>query len=743
ITEGKYRVVGNPNLNEIRMFAVGVVNTDTSLAGRLSEVNGRIWLDELRVTDVRRDVGTAGRITTNGTIADLISYNFGYSSKDPYFRSISAATRGGSSNNLGSGQTETSSNVGVTFNLHKLLPRSWGANLPISYNERSSTKTPLLRTNTDIVLPEAIRELEKSTNNSRSISISGVKFNHKGRNPLFSLFLNRLEGTSFSYGRTKSHDVRTPYRLGENLSFQSGFDFGMKHPPSVPIFFWTKYIPIARKTSNSKLYLYPSTWKVKGNFQRSLTIQDNANNQRLTTVSRLFNASLDLNYKIFDNLTFGYRYTTDRDLTDLDLVRLQLRDPKLGLETRYQQSSTGSYDPKLLDFLTAAFSYRAGYTEDYDRTYEAYRSSLTESHSVNGVFDHNKLLGAGGSSERRFRGRANIRGGGAKQDEGQGGKFYDTPLALLRRLVGWIQPFSYKYETSFKNSLPGIQERPYWKYRFGFTREPNITKFADQNRSPLSTESQNYSLSSGFVLMGGIKTDVAFRRTISTDLITQGVRYENTSTSWPDLSIRIQPFRTLPLIKPVINKLIDIFSPRTGYTRQTREKFNLDGSFLTETSTSISHSPLISLTLKLHRSLQLTGAYTLLKENSFRYNQTNGDFTSETKTLKKTIAASTKYSFSAPGGIGFPLLGRLKFKSTMSIEVNVKVNSDLSETANKGKDFVANSDKSDISISPRISYQFSSKIKGGITGRWQDSVDNRREITNHIRELQIWTEITF
>ena len=81
----------------------------------------------------------------------------------------------------------------------------------------------------------------------------------------------------------------------------------------------------------------------------------------------------------------------------------------------------------------------------------------------------------------------------------------------------------------------------------------------------------------------------------------------------------------------------------------------------------------------------------------------------------------------------------------MSIEMNVKFNSDFSETANKSapEDFVSNVDKTDMTISHRISYQFSRKMRGGLTGRWQDSNDNRREQTSHSRELQIWTEITF
>ena len=107
------------------------------------------------------------------------------------------------------------------------------------------------------------------------------------------------------------------------------------------------------------------------------------------------------------------------------------------------------------------------------------------------------------------------------------------------------------------------------------------------------------------------------------------------------------------------------------------------------------------------------------------------------------IATSAKYSFSAPGGISIPILGKLKFKSTANITLNVKYSSTLGQTRQVGKNFISSSDKSDISIAPEISYQFSSQIRGGIKLRWQDTNDRQRSTTTHVREVKIWTEIRF
>ncbi len=694
-------------------------------------------------------------------MADLIIYNFTYQSKDPYFRGISAATRGGSNNNLGSGKTETSYGYGLTFNFHKLLPKVWGARIPIRYNYTRRTLIPLLRNGTDIVLPDNIREQEKNDLESVSLGVNGISFNHKGNNLLFKLFLNRLTSTSFSYGRTKQYSVTTPFRYGENFSFRSGIRLGMQKPPSIPIFAWTKSIPLLKKMSASRLFLYPNQWNISGDYSRNLSIVDDISFNRSSNISRSLNGNVELSFKIFENLSANLRYRTSRDLSDLNLVRWSVNDPKIGQETRYVHNFSGNYDPKLFKFVTTSINYRADYSENYDKSFESFRSVLSRSWGVSGSFDHKKLLSGGtvSSARRRFKGgksnrekaEENLKKGKEKEKKKSGKSFLSKPVSILKKLTNWINPFTYKYNRGFNNSIPGIIKRPGWRYQFGLILEPDIGSLGKTNRQPSANETETYSVSSGFVLFGGVRTDISYRKNISQDLISQGDKYKLVNTSWPELNIRISKFKSLPLIRKYVNKFIGVFSPRTGYTRSNRSKFivnyNQSGKdFESERVTSVSHNPLISINLKLWRSLSLSSSYVLSKNKRINNNITTGEFQSETNSTRRTIALTTKYSFSSPNGFKLPFFGRIKFRSTMSVELNVKFNSDLSVVNLINNPPSTKIDRSDISIAPRISYQFSRQIKGGITGRWQDSVDNGgggANRKNHIRELQIWTEIRF
>lgn len=727
-------VRGNPNLNQIKYFAAGVVNNKDN-----DPVSGEVWLDELRVTDVRDDVGTAGRFSISGNMADLGNYNFSYQSQDPYFRGISSSTRGGSSENLGSGNTQTQMSYSASVNLDKFLPRSWGVRLPVSYSFSKSTQTPLLRTGSDIILPEEKRLEEQTINESKSITVSPTIKKQGSRNPLYSLIFNRLT-TSFSYRRSERMSVNTPYSFGESYNVRSSYDLGIKRTPSLPIFFWTKWIPIAKKTSNTKLGLYPSRWTVSGDYSRNLSITDDINNIRRSSFERKLNAKMNLSYNVFENLKASFNLDTRRDLSDPDAIDLSLRNLKLGLEESFSQSFSADYDPKLFSFLSTDLSYKSSYSDRWDRATESLQSSFSRSWSVKGSFYHLKLLGGSGGKSIGTRSKGRARGANNEDKQSSNKPFYDPPLALLRFLTGWINPLQYSYGEQFGYSLPGMKTRPILKYRLGLITTPDV-ETVSQVRNPNSDISKTYSLNSGFKLLEGINTDVKFSRTVKEDLIKQGSKYETITTQWPDLTIRISRFSRLPLIKGVVNKIIDVFSPRTGYSRSTREQIDLQGNFAVSKTITESFSPLLSVNFKIFRSLSLSSSYNLTKDAKEVFSSNNGDFQSRQENSRKSFAASTKYSFSAPSGIKMPLFGKIKFKSSVTISLDFNKNFTITETYNNNGDLQSSNDKSDLAISPNISYSFSNQLTGGIRMRWTDSETNGKK--SHLREVSISIEIRF
>lgn len=730
----RYRVRGRPNINEITQLSFGLVNVGPT------RVSGVVWLDELRVSDVRKDEGTAGRLEISGSMADLLTYSVAYEKSDPYFRNISTATRGGSSNNLGSGEESTKFNYSLRLNFDKFMPKSWNARIPISVSGNKNEDIPLLRTNSDVVLPDNRREEEKSTTKSFKFSVSET-FARRGKNVIFSGLLNR-QSVSFSYSRSERSNPNNPLVLAENYSVKADYDMGVRTDASIPIFFWTKNLPLLKKLHGSRLSLLPYQWDWTATFNRSLQIKDDADYKRTPSFSRTLDGSMRSSFKIFPNLTSSFSFTTKRDLTDDSLISFKLSNPKLGRETSYGQSFQSSYDPKLFSFLTASFGYSASYSDNFDYSSRTLTTTMRRSWNVNGQFQHQVLLGGKSSGVRGRRG-GSVRGGGARTAKGDGKHFYDPVLAGLRFLTSWLDPIRYKYGTDFNNSYPGALVRPAFFYRLGFQDQPTV-KTIRSTRNPSSSEGVSYEAGSGFRLLGGLTTGVSFRETIDRDIVKIGNdRSESRSTSWPDLTLTISQFKFLPLLKKPVNWFIRVFAPRTGYSRSITEDRNIDRDFLTNRSETISQNPLLSVNFKLFRRLSLSASYAVTKSHDHRYNSTDGTLRSETKSERTTLNFTTKYSFTAPSGLNIPLFGKVKFKSTVNIDLDVKMNSNYSEVANSGGSFRVEADKSDFSVSPRVSYTFSQQIRGGLSGTWQDTKDNRYGRNTHTRRVDIWAEIRF
>jgi hypothetical protein len=742
ISSGNYRVVGNPNLNEIRYFVAGVVNLDST-----TSIDGSIWLDELRVSDVRKDVGTAGRISMDGNIADLLKYNFNYKTQDAFFRGLSTATRGGSSTNLGSGRDDKTFNYGFTLNVDKFLPRSWGAKIPVSYNYSKRTLTPLLKTNSDIVLPDEVRGEEEEINTAKTLTVS-ASFNRKSKNLLFSVLLNRMK-TRFSFRRSEGKSVRFPYTFGENYDLTTNYDLTLKKRPSLPIFFWTKSIPLLKSLGNNKLSFYPETWTTSMTYSRNITASDDVDLNRRSSFKRNFNGNMKMKYRLFPSLVTNFNIETRRDLSDPDRVSLSLNNFRLGLETHFAQQFTTTYTPKFVKFLTNNLNYTASYTDDLETSSQSLRSSLARNYSINGQLDHFAMFGGKTQSAKRNQSRSR----GSRDSAKKGGKgeddlkkkkrpFYDYPLSVFRFLTGWIKPIKYSYSKRFNFSLPGLKGRPRWQYRYGFEESTDIELTLDP-RPQSSSKGKVYDFQSGFSFLGGINTNVKFSKSISTDLIKQSNLYEIKSTNWPNLTISIGQFKKFPFFKKQINKFIRVFSPRTGFNRQSNETYNIEGGFITNKTTITNYRPVFSFTFRPLKALNLNSTYNFSKNEEEKYNLTTGDIQSISIAKQSTFDFTIRYSFSSPTGIKLPILGRLKVRSTVDISTNVKFNSNKTETSSNGEPFRPSIDKDDISISPIIAYTFSEQIKGGLTMRWQDSNDNTRNRKTHSREVQIWTEIRF
>lgn len=506
-------------------------------------------------------------------------------------------------------------------------------------------------------------------------------------------------------------------------------------------------MPLLKRLSDSKLYLIPGSVTLTGNMNRSWSfrITKNVRDSLSSTLRRDFRGGVKVSYKVFDNLTTTYAMDTKRDLSDPETIIFSF-DPKkfkLGRETNFSQTFGASYGPDIFSFLTHRFTFNSSYREDLNVTNGTRNASSNKSYSINGNFDFKKLLGSESGKKRQRR----VQTDEDKVVVAEGGKnplffILEPPLKLLRFLTGWIEPIKYDYKEAYNYSYIGLLERAQLKFRFGLTEDIGAEIDTVQGgtiRSNAITKRTAYSLGSGTTLLSGLKVGVGFSRSINEDIEKSANPQKSIQTTFPDFSFTIGQLKYLTFLNPLIKK----FSPRTKFTRSKSETYNLATTYKTAEKVSISQSPLLSFNVPIMRGLQLNFSTDRTVSEDRSYSSETGELNSISKSTRRGASFGTKYSFTWPTGFKIPILGRIRFKSTMSMSVDVTTSSTKTERADSDGILSSPGTRSDLVISPSLSYTFSNQIKGGLTARWQDTDNRQEKIKRHVRELRIWVEIRF
>ena len=120
----KVEIVGNPSLSRLQYFIVGVENDSDH------PVSGELWLDELRLSGVKKETGTAVRLKSKFNFSDLSESTISYTRKDADFHVLQER--------IGSNQTIENFTFTNNFQLGNLIPSYFGISFPVnmSYNNR-------------------------------------------------------------------------------------------------------------------------------------------------------------------------------------------------------------------------------------------------------------------------------------------------------------------------------------------------------------------------------------------------------------------------------------------------------------------------------------------------------------------------------------------------------------------------------------------------------------------------------
>jgi cell surface protein SprA len=350
-----YRIKGNPALNTIRDFELGIEKNRTGLN---ATITGSVWYNEIRVLKVVDDNGYAMNINAGLKIADVADFSFNFSKIDPNYHSLD--TR------IGSRVTGQVWDMNLTLNAHKfinnalvsILSEDWKdfIYLPITFRHSENLANPKYYPGTDIDIDKAASEryrqvfiktgdaalAQKAADGIRiesqalmvrnEFSVNGFNFKFPGNNYLVKTLLNSFtinfngnlgnqrdftyqSKTDFTY--TGAMNFKTDFGLADLINLKIGkiINFGEEYKDA-KLFLMLPFIPLAPLFSsdfNASIDFNRSRYEGR---QRRLLIDD--------PIARQFTANrgFSFNWKFIENwivdLTGNYSFRVGSDLAPFE-----------------------------------------------------------------------------------------------------------------------------------------------------------------------------------------------------------------------------------------------------------------------------------------------------------------------------------------------------------------------------------------------------------------------------------------
>ena len=343
------RIKGQPSLNRIQFFIVGVKNLSNI------PISGEVWLDELRLSGVKRDKGVSMRLQSRFNLADLVNTSFAYRRQDADFHMLQKR--------LGSNQSNESFNFNAGFNIDKLLPSQWGVKIPITTSFANTVNKPKFFPGQDVLVnqsspPDSILNI----NNSISMNVSASKTS-KSDNKIIKYTLDRLK-TRFSLNRRSNSNEIQKEVLNETYSGGLSYALPFGRNNYIMPLKWMSSVPwIGEKIGNTHLYYTPSAVNASVNYNEQLTQRTPRRGEKSPDDYNFgLNQSYTMDYKVTEIITTKYSRTINSNLNDSRGYQLNsIVKGDVGFISDIGENFNSSFSPVIFDWLKPSFSYSSNY----------------------------------------------------------------------------------------------------------------------------------------------------------------------------------------------------------------------------------------------------------------------------------------------------------------------------------------------------------------------------------------------
>ena len=761
----KIEIIGNPSLSRLQYFIVGVENNSNH------PISGELWLDELRLSGVKKEKGTAVRLKSEFNLSDFTKSTFSYTRKDADFHILQER--------LGTNRNSESFIFSNQIQLGKLFRKDFGILFPINMSYNMQNSTPKFYPGTDIRTSSSVPD--SVATKSSTVRVSGrLSKQIKSENPFIRYTVDNLS-TNFNISQQKRSDEIMKSVDISQLS--TGVDYNLQFPSDnyVEAFKWLEKIPVVGENMSKTKFFYTPTSFVAGiQMNQNLTERNSRSTQDIIDDFVLgLNRNFVINYKAFDNLQFNYTNNIQSDMSEYrDKVIDAIIDFETGERTNNNESFSSNFSPKWFPRFSPNFVYNANYSWSKPKStvFDGANITSVRNTAINfnlsftemfELFYNPSSVKKKTESKTQTRSRENPRSlsvnergkDSDKEESGdkdskadnqnftkQSNKKRNNNL-FLDQAYEWskkIDPLSFTINNTTNLSSNGIQGSVPLKYRFGFSDSHGL-EYAPEVGLNTGIDDVKKSLS----IRGGIRfnpstsINISFSENISSNLNGYGVDIRSISRDYfsygdhmsngfpfSNWTLRIGGLEKIKFINPYVSS----FSIEHAFNGKQNMSWRFDdngissisllriSSFIDKNSDSIKFSrtirnftPLIGFTTTFKN-----GISTNIRTNIMHtLNEvTNG----LTYTSEKSILASMTYNFTKGIRIPLPLTERnIDLKNNINLTFNFDVSRKKEEGSKDKINFAEQNFVNSWKAVLRVTYTLTDNVSGSLFYEYREN----------------------
>ncbi len=668
-TREVYTVVGNPSFTRIQRISFGVTARDSI------QQAGEVWINDLRLADVRRDRGMSGDLAVQANFADVVAMNLSYQNQDEDFIRVGAG-------NLGSGLNHVATNFSTTFQVDRIMPTS-GVQLPVRFSVQHSSDVPKFRTGSDVILSGERSKLETREQNRQTIDFN---YSRTGaQRGLARYTLNAIKG-GMSYSRFGSVNP---------TSKDSSWTFNANSAYDIPI--GGGGFGIGKRM---KINLLPDVlgftmaWQSSRNlsYGRKLLDEGDSTNLRSDVKVRHLTLGGNSSWTPVSSVRLRFGVTTQRNML---LHEEGLLGFNKGTEVDHQRRIELNYTPRWFSLLSPTLTMNGRY----------HRASRPELRVVASDPVGLKSIDNGGSA----RVTATVPIGRYAQRISRRG--------VLSRVQDVQTSFSFERGASISR----VTGDPGFLFETGFT----------EARSPALRRLNNSTFTANRTYTSGANTTFRPASTITIDaradhrlayLDATLTSRRNLSLSLPDLKGRWHDLQRLLGLQSTITTM----SLNSGYNVRREESGPEDGAVEIRTTTT-NWTPLLGWNVAWRNGLRADVTTTLVQATSV--NQLLFGVIGERQEVRTDVNL-TKV-FPASRGIKFPWNKKpIKLPNDLNLNLRVALAANKKVTKRPGfADDLVEIDQQRLDVTSATNYNITQSISGGFNLGFRQAKDQKTAVT--------------